>query len=204
MASGRGSSSLSTPGGIGGAGAGGLGEGGAHSDYQDNRVLVRFLTLSCCLNISYPILSQVLARDEYKCTITGSTLGSDSTCRSGPTASGALLDVVPIIPPSVDIRTLSRYAGLSGGDPLSEPTPRFFRLENLLTLDDDASDAFRSLNVWLEETVRYRIIPRSILTFSYPIPLPLIFHIVSFPHLFFAVPFSVGRFAQMRSRLTAT
>ena len=30
----------------------------------------------------------------------------------------------------------------------------FYRLENMLTLDDDAADAFRSLNVWLEETVR--------------------------------------------------
>jgi hypothetical protein len=79
-------------------------------------------------------------------------MGPDST---GPTGPGALLDVSPIIPSSVDIRTLSRYAGLSSGDPLCEPTPRFYRLENLLTLDDDASDAFRSLNVWLEETVRH-------------------------------------------------
>jgi hypothetical protein len=88
----------------------------------------------------------VLERDAYKCSITG-TSGADS-------ASGALLDVTPIIPPSIDIRTLSRYAGLPGNDPLCEPTLRFYRLENMLTLDDDASDAFRSLNVWLEETVR--------------------------------------------------
>ena len=93
----------------------------------------------------------MLERDAYKCTITGTTIGPDSTGLTGP---GALLDVSPIIPSSVDIRTLSRYAGLSGGDPLCEPTPRFYRLDNLLTLDDDASDAFRSLNVWLEETVR--------------------------------------------------
>jgi hypothetical protein len=84
----------------------------------------------------------VLERDAYKCTITGST------------APGALLDVTTIIPPSVDIRALSRYAGLPSDDPLCEHTPRFHRLENMLTLDDDASDAFRSLNVWLEETVR--------------------------------------------------
>ena len=88
----------------------------------------------------------MLERDAYKCSITG-TSGADS-------ASGALLDVSPIIPPSIDIRTLSRYAGLPSEDPLCEPTLRFYRLENLLTLDDDASDAFRSLNVWLEETVR--------------------------------------------------
>lgn len=88
----------------------------------------------------------MLERDAYKCLITG-TSGADS-------ASGALLDVTPIIPPSIDIRTLSRYAGLPSDDPLCEPTLRFYRLENMLTLDDDASDAFRSLNVWLEETVR--------------------------------------------------
>jgi hypothetical protein len=88
----------------------------------------------------------VLERDAYKCTITGMS-GADS-------ASGVLLDVTPIIPPSIDIRTLSRYAGLPSDDPLCEPTLRFYRLENMLTLDDDASDAFRSLNVWLEETVR--------------------------------------------------
>jgi len=94
-----------------------------------------------------------LERDAYKCTITGS-LGSD------PTAPGALLDVTPVIPPAVDIRALSRYAGLASDDPLCQPTPRFYRLENMLTLDDDASDAFRSLNVWLEGTVRHRVIPR--------------------------------------------
>ena len=102
----------------------------------------------------------MLERDAYKCSITG-TSGADS-------ASGALLDVSPIIPPSIDIRTLSRYAGLPSDDPLCEPTLRFYRLENLLTLDDDASDAFRSLNVWLEETVRS--IPR----FDLPHLLPLI------------------------------
>lgn len=87
-----------------------------------------------------------MERDAYKCSITG-TSGADS-------ASGALLDVTPIIPPSIDVRTLSRYAGLPSDDPLCDPTPRFYRFENMLTLDDDASDAFRSLNVWLEKTVR--------------------------------------------------
>ena len=58
-----------------------------------------------------------------------------------------------IIPPSVDIRTLARYAGLSSDDPLCETAPSFYRVENLLTLDDDAADEFRSLNVWLETTV---------------------------------------------------
>jgi hypothetical protein len=105
----------------------------------------------------------VLERDAYKCSITG-TSGPDS-------ASGALLDVTPIIPPTVDIRTLSRYAGLPSDDPLCDSTPRVYRLENMLTLDDDASDAFRSLNVWLEETVRF--IPR--LTFSPSPNLRLIF-----------------------------
>jgi hypothetical protein len=100
-----------------------------------------------------------LERDAYKCTITG-TSGADAS-------SSALLDVTPIIPPSIDIRTLSRYAGLPSDDPLCEPTLRFYRLENMLTLDDDASDAFRSLNVWLEQTVRS--IPR--MTLDPPSPL---------------------------------
>ena len=101
----------------------------------------------------------------------------------GPDSTGPLLDVSPIIPASVDIRTLARYAGLSSGDPLCEPTPRFYRLENLLTLDDDASDAFRSLNVWLEETVRHP---------SLDLTPHLNFFIVSFPPsfvLFFGVSF---------------
>ena len=58
-----------------------------------------------------------------------------------------------IVPPSVDIRTLARYAGFSSDDPLCETAPSFYRVENLLTLDDDAADEFRSLNVWLETTV---------------------------------------------------
>jgi hypothetical protein len=58
-----------------------------------------------------------------------------------------------IIPPSVNIRTLARYAGFSGDDPLCEPAPSFYHVDNLLTLDDDAADEFRSLNVWLEATV---------------------------------------------------
>jgi hypothetical protein len=61
--------------------------------------------------------------------------------------------VTLIIPPSVDVRTLSRYAGLSSDDSLCAPMPRFHRLENMLTLGIDASDEFRSLNVWLEQTV---------------------------------------------------
>ena len=88
----------------------------------------------------------MLERDAYKCSITG-TSGADS-------ASGALLDVTLTIPSSIDIRTLSRFAGLLSNDPLCEPTLRFYRLENMLTLDDDTSGAFRSLNVWLEGTVR--------------------------------------------------
>jgi hypothetical protein len=44
FSSGRGSSSLSTPGGFGGAGTGGLGEGGTHADYQEKRILVRSVT----------------------------------------------------------------------------------------------------------------------------------------------------------------
>jgi hypothetical protein len=63
--------------------------------------------------------------------------------------------VTLVIPPSVDIRTLSRYAGLSGDDPLCESAPRFCRLENMVTLGDDASEEFRSLNVWLEDTVSH-------------------------------------------------
>jgi hypothetical protein len=100
----------------------------------------------------------VLEHDAYKCSIT-CTSGADS-------ASGALLDVTPIIPPSIGIRTLSWYAGLSSGDPLCESTLRFYRLKNMLTLDDDTSDVFRSLNVWLKGTVRS--IPRLTLdtTFS--------------------------------------
>jgi hypothetical protein len=150
LSGGRDSSSLSSPG--GGSAAGGLGGGAAHSNYQDNRILV-------------------LERDAYKCTITGS-LGADS----GPPAQGALLDVTLVIPPSVDIRTLSRYAGLSNDDPLCAPTPRFYRLENMLTLDDDVSDAFRSLNVWLEEEkvspLHPSISPQSISTRLFCFPLP--------------------------------
>jgi len=59
-----------------------------------------------------------------------------------------------IIPPSVDIRTLARYAGFSSDDPLCEATPSFYHVENLLTLDADAADEFKSLNVWLETTGR--------------------------------------------------
>ncbi len=65
-----------------------------------------------------------------------------------------------IIPPSVDIRMLSRYAGFAGDDPLCEPAPSFYRVENLLTLDDDGADEFRSLNVWLEATVSKLRFPR--------------------------------------------
>ena len=65
----------------------------------------------------------------------------------------AAMEAKFIIPPSVDIRSLARYAGLSSDDPLCKPTPSFSHVENLLTLDDDAADEFRSLNVWLEATV---------------------------------------------------
>ena len=82
----------------------------------------------------------------------------DASSVTGSTAPSAPLDVTLIIPPSIDIRTLSRYSGLSSDDPLCEPSPRFYRLENMLSLDDDASDEFRRLNVWLEETVRYLIL----------------------------------------------
>jgi hypothetical protein len=81
----------------------------------------------------------VLERDVYKCSI-NSMSGLDS-------ASGALLDVTPIIPPSIDIRKLSWYAGLTSDNPHCEPTLCFYRLENMLALDDNASDTFRSLNV---------------------------------------------------------
>jgi hypothetical protein len=69
-------------------------------------------------------------------------------CTSGAdSVSGALLNVIPIIPPSIDIQILSRYAGLPSDDPLCEPTLRFYRLKNMLSLYEDASGAFRSLNV---------------------------------------------------------
>ena len=63
------------------------------------------------------------------------------------------MEVTFIVPPSADIRTLARYAGFAGDDPLCEPAPSFYHVENLLTLDDDAAGEFRSLNVWLEATV---------------------------------------------------
>ncbi|KAH9985320.1 hypothetical protein BJV77DRAFT_1071480 [Russula vinacea] len=94
---------------------------------------------------------QALARLAQKFIFTFIGACADSTCAKGLPVQSALLDVTLVIPPSVDIRTLSRYAGLSNDDPLCAPTPRFYRLENMLTLDDDVSDAFRSLNVWLEE-----------------------------------------------------
>ncbi len=62
-----------------------------------------------------------------------------------------------IIPPSVEIKTLSRYAGFSSDDPLCETAPSFYHVENLLTLTGDAEDEFRSLNVWLEATVSKKV-----------------------------------------------
>ena len=97
----------------------------------------------------------MLERDAYKCAITGTPDAVASVTHPTVPPGGAPLEVAHIIPPSVDVRTLSRYAGLANDDPLCEPTPRFYRLENMLTLDDDASDEFRNLNVWLEETVRH-------------------------------------------------
>ncbi|KAH9023018.1 hypothetical protein EDB84DRAFT_1509584 [Lactarius hengduanensis] len=89
------------------------------------------------------------------CVITGSVhsasaIGAAALAGAPTAAVGAAF----IIPPSVDIRTLSRYAGFSGDDPLCEPAPSFCRVENLLTLHADAADEFRSLNVWLEATGR--------------------------------------------------
>jgi len=51
-----------------------------------------------------------------------------------------------ILPPSVDIRTLARF---SSDDTLCETAPSFYHVENLLTLDDDAADSFKSLDVGL-------------------------------------------------------
>jgi len=86
-------------------------------------------------------------------------------------APTAAMEATFIIPPSVGIRMLSRYAGLSGDDPLCEPAPSFYRVENLLTLDDDAADEFRSLNVWLEATVSKLCFPRPrFLLFCYFFP----------------------------------
>ena len=71
-----------------------------------------------------------------------------------------------IIPPSVDIRALSRYAGFSADDPLCEPASSFYIVENLLTLDDDAADEFKSLNVWFEATVSKTPLPSTQIPFS--------------------------------------
>jgi hypothetical protein len=81
----------------------------------------------------------------------------DPTVATGTVAANTRLaatEATPIIPPSIDVRTLSRYAGFSTDDPLCDPALGFNRVENVLTLDEDASGEFRSLNVWLEETVR--------------------------------------------------
>jgi hypothetical protein len=44
-----------------------------------------------------------------------------------------------IIPPSVNIRTLTCYTGFLSDVPLCKTAPSFYHVENLLTLDDDAS-----------------------------------------------------------------
>ena len=88
----------------------------------------------------------------WKCAITGAW--SSTSAATGPTAHDASLEVTPIVPPSVDIHTLAQYAGLPSDDPLRGPSPHFYRAENMLTLDDETSVEFRSLNVWLEGTVR--------------------------------------------------
>lgn len=96
-----------------------------------------------------------LERDAYRCVITGSV--HSASVIGAVTLTGApiaAMEAAFIIPPSVDMRTLSRYAGFSSDDPLCVPAPSFYRVENLLTLDDDAADEFRSLNVWLEATGR--------------------------------------------------
>jgi len=53
-----------------------------------------------------------------------------------------------ILPLSVDIRTLARF---SSDDSLCERAPSFYHVENLLTLDDDAADSFKSLDVRLRQ-----------------------------------------------------
>ncbi|KAI0294127.1 hypothetical protein B0F90DRAFT_1340776 [Multifurca ochricompacta] len=119
-------SSLSTP-----------NEGGISflADYEEKRMLA-------------------LERDAYRCMITGAL---DSVSAPEALLAGvplAATEATPIIPPSVDIRTFSRYASFSNDDPLCDPALSFYRLENILTLDGDMSDEFRSLNVWFEETNR--------------------------------------------------
>jgi hypothetical protein len=51
----------------------------------------------------------------------------------------ATMEAMFIIPPSVNIQTLTRYAGFSSDDPLCETAPPFYHVENLLTLDDNTS-----------------------------------------------------------------
>jgi hypothetical protein len=59
--------------------------------------------------------------------------------------SGALdvsftaMEAMFIIPPSVNIRMLTCYAGFLSDDPLCETVLSFYHVENLLTLDDNAS-----------------------------------------------------------------
>ncbi|KAI0246005.1 hypothetical protein BJV78DRAFT_1286866 [Lactifluus subvellereus] len=119
-----GDSALSTPGG---------GEGAtSHSDYEEKRMLA-------------------LKRDAYRCVITGALDPAFATGTAPANTRFAATEATPVIPPSVDIRALSRYAGFSTDDPLCDPTPSFYRLENVLTLEDDASGEFRDLNVWLEK-----------------------------------------------------
>jgi hypothetical protein len=96
-----------------------------------------------------------LERDAYRCVITGSVYSASEIGAVAIPATEATF----IIPPSVDIRTLSRYAGFSADDPLFEPAPSFYCVENMLTLDDDAADEFRTLNVWLEATVSKTPLP---------------------------------------------
>jgi hypothetical protein len=91
--------------------------------------------------------------------ITGALDPSSATDTVVTNTRLAATEATPIIPSSIDIRTLSRYAGFSTDDPLCDRAPSFYRVENLLTLDSDASCEFRSLNVWLEETVRLGLLP---------------------------------------------
>jgi hypothetical protein len=111
--------------------------------------------------------NQALKRDGYRCVITGAL---DPTFATGTAAANTRLaatEVTPIIPPSIDIRTLSRYAGFSTNDPLCVPAPSFYRVQNVFTLNEDASGEFRSLNVWLEETVRLGITVPHIFNFVF-------------------------------------
>ncbi|KAI0260584.1 hypothetical protein BC834DRAFT_973311 [Gloeopeniophorella convolvens] len=106
--------------------------------------------------------AQALLRDTYRCAVTGTfdaasardpTVAADGYATS-PGAPIATTEAALVIPPSVDMRILARYAGLAGDDPLCPPHSDFHRLENILTLDRAAAHRFSSLDLWLEATGR--------------------------------------------------